>query len=43
MEASDEILKAYMYLRDPNSSRDLSGLKFGIEGVKRVASFLSKW
>ena len=41
MSALDEKLKAY--LEDPNGNLDLSGLGFGTEGAKKVASFLPKW
>jgi hypothetical protein len=41
MSALDEKLKAY--LRDPKGSLDLSGLGFGTEGAKKVASFIPKW
>jgi hypothetical protein len=41
MNALDEKLKAYK--EAPNGSFDLSGLGFGTEGAKTVASFLPKW
>jgi hypothetical protein len=41
MDALDETLKAY--LEDPNGSLNLSKLDFGIEGAKKVASFLRNW
>jgi hypothetical protein len=41
MNVLDEKLKAY--LEDPNGNLDLSGLGFGSEGAKKIASFLPKW
>ena len=35
--------KIDVYLKDPQDSLDLSGMKFGTEGAKRVAEVLPKW
>jgi hypothetical protein len=43
--ANMKALKAKLaeYLENPKDSLDLSGMKFGAEGVKLVAAFLPKW
>jgi hypothetical protein len=43
MNALDETLKAAMDALDPNGSLNLSKIDFGIEGARKVASFLRKW
>ena len=35
--------KIDVYLKDSQDSLDLSGMKFGTEGAKRVAEVLPKW
>jgi hypothetical protein len=40
MDALTEKLEAY---KPDQKSLDLSGLDFGIEGAKKIASFLPEW